>query len=1112
MSLGSTTGGTTVNLGGLLQTSGTLAEPITCAGTVASSGELHGPFITQGGTLSTSTTLIMGGLISGTGGLTKRGSGTATLDRPTGNSWTGGLKVHEGVVLLSATPGQNAVSFGPITIENIAVEGFPTLRWEADHQLPDELDTIVTGNGLLDMDQHSDSIRDFTMSDGGVAYPGRLILTGNLTCIGGVTEAEIAPDNTGETSILLTSATISVWNITDGPAPVDLHVSSQVGGVLPENIILKTGSGTLMMDGVSLPAKLRLEQGATQITRTTSSNNDKLDIELNGGAASLTGFGDVASITAMAGGGTISPIGTSSTSAIRVKGNVVLNAATTFLCDLKNNEGAGNFDEIASTVPAATINLGSAALTVRLSAGFSSNPIGTEFKVVNNAGTDAVVGTFAGKPEASIVTVAGSAFRINYAAGDGNDVVLTLVTATGNTRIWDGGGANINWTTAGNWVGDITPQAGDTLVFPSGAARLATNLNDFAAGTLFNSIRLEAPGILLRGHAVTLNDGLQFRPSSPTPSSGFVRVELDGITVAQDSAITCVAGSGTLLVSSLLDIGGQDLTLEALRGGALIMGEVISGSGTITKTGTGLVTLGAANTFTAPLTIAEGTLAVDHDHALGTTAGNTAVLATATLALGGTVALNVPEPLDLGGRLAASGAAHLYSGAIRLSGLVVAAEIPEVRVTKDSLDLSGAISGGRGLRKTGLGDLRISGTSSNAFFGGFFLEQGTTFLAKAAGRNATTVALTLGTGTTPAQLVFASSEQLPDNLILTIAHPAASVDLEDKTETIAGLVMTGGSLLMTTGELRLAGNSGITTLPSSTPATLSGRITVEGNGEQLWDIADGQASPDAVIAASVAGPNRSILKRGAGRADFNGLITLPNIEVGAGLLNLNGNASASRATLDGGTIGGVGAVGSVSGTSGTLAPGLSPGILSTATLSLGSNTRLRLELNGPAPGTEYDQLSLAGDYSLGGSMLEILPGFEPPLGMAFTILKGDPLADTSGVFAGLPEGALFFSHGGRGMAFRITYAGGTGHDIVLTRVAVPSPTLEGISFTRAPDGAEQLTVTGTSAPGLVTTLEASTDLLTWTSLQFVSGNTQGLLNVTVKRLQNQPARFFRLKF
>lgn len=54
-------------------------------------------------------------------------------------------------------------------------------------------------------------------------------------------------------------------------------------------------------------------------------------------------------------------------------------------------------------------------------------PIGSTFTIVSNDSTDAVSGTFSGKPNGTEIPVASSIFTINYAGGDGNDVTLTTV-------------------------------------------------------------------------------------------------------------------------------------------------------------------------------------------------------------------------------------------------------------------------------------------------------------------------------------------------------------------------------------------------------------------------------------------------------------------------------------------------------------------------------------------------------------------------------------------------------------------------------------------------------------------------------------------------------------
>ena len=52
---------------------------------------------------------------------------------------------------------------------------------------------------------------------------------------------------------------------------------------------------------------------------------------------------------------------------------------------------------------------------------------GSVFTIVSNDSTDAVSGTFTGKPNGAQLSVASSVFSINYAGGDGNDVTLTTV-------------------------------------------------------------------------------------------------------------------------------------------------------------------------------------------------------------------------------------------------------------------------------------------------------------------------------------------------------------------------------------------------------------------------------------------------------------------------------------------------------------------------------------------------------------------------------------------------------------------------------------------------------------------------------------------------------------
>jgi hypothetical protein len=82
--------------------------------------------------------------------------------------------------------------------------------------------------------------------------------------------------------------------------------------------------------------------------------------------------------------------------------------------------------DFAQTSVTGTVNLTSAVLGIASSA---TVPSGTQFTIIQNDGTDPVVGTFAGSPQGGTVTsVIGSGvqnYTIDYHGGDGNDVVIT---------------------------------------------------------------------------------------------------------------------------------------------------------------------------------------------------------------------------------------------------------------------------------------------------------------------------------------------------------------------------------------------------------------------------------------------------------------------------------------------------------------------------------------------------------------------------------------------------------------------------------------------------------------------------------------------------------------
>lgn len=122
---------------------------------------------------------------------------------------------------------------------------------------------------------------------------------------------------------------------------------------------------------------------------------------------------------------------------------------------------------------------------------------------------------------------------------------------------------------------------------------------------------------------------------------------------------------------------------------------------------------------------------------------------------------------------------------------------------------------------------------------------------------------------------------------------------------------------------------------------------------------------------------------------------------------------------------------------GDLRPGNSPArVTYEGEVILNQSLRTIIELGGPVPGVNYDQLSIAGPISLDGTLqTELIGGFMPAIGQQFMIVENLGAGPISGTFNALSEGSLFNVGA---FQFQITYAGGTGNDVMLI-TTVPEP-------------------------------------------------------------------------
>ena len=138
---------------------------------------------------------------------------------------------------------------------------------------------------------------------------------------------------------------------------------------------------------------------------------------------------------------------------------------------------------------------------------------------------------------------------------------------------------------------------------------------------------------------------------------------------------------------------------------------------------------------------------------------------------------------------------------------------------------------------------------------------------------------------------------------------------------------------------------------------------------------------------------------------------------------------------EGETLGGIGPVGGpvVVSAGGTLAPGHSPGTLEMEGLSLEAGATFDVDIEGPLPGVQYDQVIVSGTVDLGGATLNLLVSeFDVADGAEFLLIDNDGTDPVIGTFADLADGSVVSDDfAGSGKIARISYFAGDGNDVAI---------------------------------------------------------------------------------
>ena len=313
-------------------------------------------------------------------------------------------------------------------------------------------------------------------------------------------------------------------------------------------------------------------------------------------------------------------------------------------------------------------------------------------------------------------------------AGPGKLLLTGNASSTGTTTINTGGTLQVGNADATGVLntGDITNNG--TLIYNRSDARTLTS-------------KISGTGGLVKQGALALTlTGANDYTGNTTLSAGTLAL---GSASALGTSGTLSFGGGTLQfsASNTADYSGRFSTAVSqaysldTNGQNVTLGSALSSSGgTLTKLGSGTLTLAGANSYTGATTVSAGTLAVTHAAGLGTTAAGTTVASGATLDLQGVTVGS--EAMALSGTLATS------TGTSSLGGAVTLGANATVNVSGSALTLGGSVSGAYTLTKSGSGSLTLAAANT---YSATTLSAGTLRLAHSTALGGSSITVPAGT-------------------------------------------------------------------------------------------------------------------------------------------------------------------------------------------------------------------------------------------------------------------------------------------------------------------------------------------------------------------------------
>lgn len=723
-------------------------------------------------TFGTSTSsLTFPGVISGTGGITKQGSGTVLFSAV--NTFTGTATIAAGTLSLTgsatlACPVAVATSAG---LDISAVTSATSIGG-------------LTGSGTGSVTLGS---KGLTLSTGSTSYSssagisgtGTITKTGSgtQTLNGALSYSGLTTINAGTLAIGSYLPSTNVVNVNSSTAVFDISAITQ-----PAQIIDAYGTGSVAIGTKTLHLNSATDRSLLAITGTTGSlikdNTNTLtltgtstysgDTHILSGVLQLSGAGTLSSDTIVSpGGGTFDISLTTSGATIgglSGPGIVLLGTKNLILDGDENMSYSGSFSATAGTLT----KTGTSRQILSGTNGYTGSTTVTGGQLVIQSalasGNNVVIGA---NGILDLSGISGSSQSLGLISGDG---ILKIGTKSVSLNIT----TNQSFATIQGTTGGVTK---------TGAATLTLTGTSTFQGTL----AVNAGTVALSGTGVLAGDGAVAIGGSGT-------LDISGASV--NTTIGALSGSGALVLGTKELIFGSSTTSATFSGS-------ITGSGTINKFNSATETISGANAgFSGSVIVSSGTLAISGSGTLGT---------------GDAFTVNDPGILDI----SAATTGSTIGGLSGDGGIILGSKTLTISTTAGGI-FSGSITGSGALIKNGTGTQTLSGNV--AYSGSTTVSAGTL----------ETAALYSGSNVSVSSGALLDLSIVPVSQTLgdlsgggTIEIGSANLIAGTGNSTTFGTISGSGTFTKTgSGTLLLTGTSG----PFSTVTVSQGTLGLSGSG------------------------------------------------------------------------------------------------------------------------------------------------------------------------------------------------------------------------------------------------------------------------------------------